>query len=491
VSDVQLNGDARVLVIDDDPSMVPLIEGLVRKGVSVYGARTLQKGCAIALEQRFDVILLDQMLPDGAGLDCIEKLLSTDRLRPILFVTAQSDASTAIEATRKGAFDYLPKPLDFSFLRQRLLEALEYRNLTRTPVVVDHDSKPTEEILVGRCRLMQDVYKSIGRLSSIRSAVLIEGEPGTGKDLIARSIHQYGETRSWPLEKCIASDIESLLAKLTTDGGASADRTILLEDIDQVSLSAQSRILQVLRDNADTKKVPSRWIFTTSLPSRLLLENGLVRSDLFYLLSSTLVSIPPLRKRDGDLELLISYFLQRASHVRSIQDNRAARVSPEAMLLLKSYAWPGNVAELKSVLDRILLESRGVIQASDTLRELLSLRTQEFPQSQSRQQAVSPSLSGQLLEVGPPFDLLQFAKEQLQDSKTSSLYDDCISRLEATLIPLVLHHTSGNRAAAARILGMTRTSLRKKMVQLGLGGDDSIDEQDTAKEGVTLSGADE
>ncbi len=139
-------GEARVLVIDDDPSMVPLVEGLLPKGVSITGARTLQKGITLAADHRFDVILLDQLLPDGAGLDCIETLLSTDRLRPILFVTAQSDASTAIEATRKGAFDYLPKPLDFSFLRQRLLEALEYRELTRTPVVLDDPRNPPRDI---------------------------------------------------------------------------------------------------------------------------------------------------------------------------------------------------------------------------------------------------------------------------------------------------------------------------------------------------------
>jgi DNA-binding NtrC family response regulator len=495
VDDIDLVPEARILVIDDDPSMVPLLEGLVPKEVSIVGARTLQKGRALASESRFDVILLDQLLPDGAGLDCLEALLSTDRLRPILFVTAQSDASTAIEATKKGAFDYLPKPLDFAFLRQRLLEALEYRELTRTPVVIDDNSTSSQELLVGRCRLMQDVYKSIGRFSAIRNAVLIEGEPGTGKELVARSIHQYGESRSWPIEKHLAGEVDGLLkgmlAANASGDSTSTEKTILVEDIEQLSLATQSRIIQFLRDKSETNRIRARWIFTTSLSTRQLLEQGILRSDLYYLLSSTLISLPPLRRREGDLELLVSYFLQRTSHIRSTQEGLTSRVSPEAMTLLKNYSWPGNVAELKSVLDRVLLESRGVIQANDTLRDLLVPgRFRESTYNVPRREGASPSSSfatrnpiepsRESIEEAHSFDLLAFAKEQLQSRGTSSLYEDCVARLEATLLPLVLHHTSGNRAAAARILGMTRTSLRKKMQQLGIGGDDTSDEADVA-----------
>lgn len=493
-----LVGEARVLVIDDDPSMVPLVEGLLPNGVSITGARTLQKGITLAADHRFDVILLDQLLPDGAGLDCIETLLSTDRLRPILFVTAQSDASTAIEATRKGAFDYLPKPLDFSFLRQRLLEALEYRELTRTPVVLDDPLNPSQEVLVGRCRLMQDVYKSIGRFAAIRNAVLIEGEPGTGKELVARTIHQYGEFRSFAIEKHMANDIDSIINELSdaraNDREQGEHRTILVEDIEHLSLANQTRILQLLRDKAEPSQNRTRWFFTTSTSTRSLLDRGVLRSDFFYLLSSTLISLPPLRKRDGDLELLVSHFLQRASQIRSTQDGHTPRVSPDAMQLLREYSWPGNVAELKSVLDRVLLESRGVIQANDTLRGLLSdLRTDtSFPPSKNNQTVryaiADPAASTNSASL-KSFDLLAYAKEQLQDRQVSSLYDMCIEKLESTLLPLVLHHTSGNRAAAARILGMTRTSLRKKMLTLGLMTDDANDDSDSGPETKSESGA--
>lgn len=493
-----LVGEARVLVIDDDPSMVPLVEGLLPKGVSVTGARTLEKGKSLASDQRFDVILLDQLLPDGAGLDWLETLLSTDRLRPILFVTAQSDASTAIEATRKGAFDYLPKPLDFSFLRQRLLEALEYRELMRTPVVLDDPANPSQEILVGRCRLMQDVYKSIGRLAAIRNAVLIEGEPGTGKELVARTIHQYGEFRSFPIEKVMANDVDLLMSELSdsrsSDRECREHRTILVEDIEQLSLANQSRILQLLRDRTELAPTRTRWFFTTSSSARSLLDRGILRSDFFYLLSSTLVSLPPLRKRDGDLELLVSHFLQRSSQIRSTQDGQMPRVSPDAMHLLREYSWPGNVAELKSVLDRILLESRGVIQANDTLRGLLSdLRTDaSLRHSKSKEvggQSSSDSASSVNGSAVHSFDLLAYAREHLKDRQVSSLYDLCIEKLESALLPLVLHHTSGNRAAAARILGMTRTSLRKKMLSLGLMTDDSHDDSDSGPEAKRESGA--
>ncbi|AMV34827.1 Nitrogen assimilation regulatory protein [Pirellula sp. SH-Sr6A] len=493
-----LVGEARVLVIDDDPSMVPLVEGLLPKGVSIIGARTLQKGKSLAADHRFDVILLDQLLPDGAGLECIEALLSNDRLRPILFVTAQSDASTAIEATRKGAFDYLPKPLDFSFLQQRLLEALEYRELMRTPVVLDDPMNPSQEILVGRCRLMQEVYKSIGRLAAIRNAVLIEGEPGTGKELVARTIHQYGEFRSFPIEKHMANDIDSLIAELSNpkpiDHKEGQHRTILVEDIEHLSLANQSRILQLLRDETESSPRRTRWFFTTSTSTRHLLDRGVLRSDFFYLLSSTLIALPPLRRRDGDLELLVSHFLQKASQIRSTQDGHTPRVSPEAMHLLREYSWPGNVAELKSVLDRVLLESRGVIQANDALRGLLSdLRTNDTPShAKDRHGLESPNSDSAASASNTPlksFDLLAYAKEQLKDRQVSSLYDLCIEKLELTLLPLVLHHTSGNRAAAARILGMTRTSLRKKMLTLGLIADESMDDPEAGPEATSESGA--
>ncbi|XZE43682.1 sigma-54-dependent transcriptional regulator [Pirellulaceae bacterium SH467] len=493
-----LVGEARVLVIDDDPSMVPLVEGLLPKGVSITGARTLEKGKSLAADHRFDVILLDQILPDGAGLDCIEALLSNDRLKPILFVTAQSDASTAIEATRKGAFDYLPKPLDFSFLRQRLLEALEYRELMRTPVVLDDPTNPSQEILVGRCRLMQEVYKSIGRLAAIRNAVLIEGESGTGKELVARTIHQYGEFRSFPIEKYMANDVDSLICELSeakpNDCEHGEHRTILVEDIEHLSLANQSRILQLVRHRTETSTSRTRWFFTTSTSTRSLLDRGVLRSDFFYLLSSTLIALPPLRKRDGDLELLVSHFLQKTSQIRSTQNGHTPRISPDAMHLLREYAWPGNVAELRSVLDRVLLESRGVIQANDTLRRLLSdLRTESSLQHWKNTQGTGGSPSDTVSSVSNmtphSFDLLAFAKEQLKDRQVSSLYDLCIEKLESTLLPLVLHHTSGNRAAAARILGMTRTSLRKKMLSLGLIADDSMDDSESGPEAKSDSGA--
>ncbi len=457
----------RVLVIDDDPSVGTIIQTLADLGTrNVVVALTLAEGLRVSCEQRFDVVLLDHRLPDGDGLERLDDLIMHDRMRPVLYITAQSGSQTAIEAIKRGAFDYLSKPFDFAFLKQRLGEAREYRKLTRIPVLVDaSDGQPMEsDVLVGRCRAMQEVYKRIGRLAALSKFVLVEGEVGTGKEMIARTIHNHGSRKGKPFMKLSTSDFNELAMQHEMFGNDNFDQiepsdrlreceggSLLIEEIGGMSLPLQSRLLRFLQQYPLDLSV----VCSTSTPSRELVQRGLLRSDLFYFLSPYTIRVPALRDRIEDLELLVGHFMQGLLQVSSaVQDTGPPRVSPSAINLLRTYDWPGNVAQLKSVLQSVLLESRGAILATDALHRALdtSLRSKPTRESQTTQ----------TLSIDDEWDFAAFANEQLKQG-TDCLYEAVIQRLDRQLVMMVMKHTQGNQAQAARILGMTRTSLRRKI----------------------------
>ena len=322
----------RLLVVDDDPGMHTLVHDLVdNDSTSIISALTLSEGLRIASLQRIEVVLLDHLLPDGEGIDRIADFIGQDRLRPIVYVTAQADSKTAIEAIKRGAFEFPSKPIDFELLRQRIAEAIEYRRLTRLPVLMDSaTSKEIEgDILVGRCRSMQAVYKSIGRLSTLRTPILIEGEVGTGKEMIARAIHQNGSGASGPFRKISSKEFGDAELQVELFGGSNANTsairncnggTLMVDDIDNWSVATQSRLLRYLQSHSiDGVSADTRIILATSFKVRDLLQSGKLRNDLFYFLSPYVIRVPALRERQEDLELLVSHFMQRIAHVSSTQ----------------------------------------------------------------------------------------------------------------------------------------------------------------------------
>lgn len=487
----------RLLIVDDDPGMHTLAHDLfANESTSILSASTLAEGLLISNRQRIDVILLDHKLPDGDGIDRIPDFLSQDRLRPILYITAQPGSKTAIEAMKRGAFEYLSKPIDFNLLCQRMAEAVEYRRLTRLPVLVDSadsvDSQKTEsDVLVGRCRGMQEVYKCIGRFSNLRSPVFIEGEVGTGKEMVARSIHQNGNFASGPFRKISSKEFGETDLQLELFGGSNPLResgeetnsklpallecnggTLMIDDIDSWPIATQSRLLRYFQSNAvDGVATDTRVILATSLKIRDLVQTGRIRNDLFYFVSPFVIRVPALKERQEDLELLVSHFMQRIANVSSTQSGQGPpRVSSAALQLLKDYDWPGNVAELKSVLQGVLTASRGAVLATDALiRFLADGRSKVLPtkSDSTHSQAIITASQDkqsdkQRSDLEPTWNLKALVEEQVA-SGTACLYEKAIALLDQQLLTLVMQHTQGNRAKAAKILGITRTSLRRKM----------------------------
>ncbi len=453
----------RILVIDDDPSMSALVQGLLTDiPICISSTLSIAQGVQLATEQQFDLIVLDHVLPDGFGLEHIPKLVKRDRLRPILYITAQTSAHTAIEAIKQGAFDYLTKPINFGLLKKRLHEAIEYRQLTRLPVLVEPSAEnPIEtDVLIGRCRTMQEVYKNIGRLANLPDPVLIEGEVGTGKEMVARAIHNHGNRMEAAFVKISSEELAEQLTRpecLSLDQCFPASRggTLLVEELTSLAIPKQAKLLAMLQGTHSGDTHPPRLIISTSTPARQLLERGALRSDLYYFLSPYTVRVPALRERPEDLELLVAHFMQRLAKVSSTNQNQGPpRVSAAALTLMRQHDWPGNVAQLKSVLQSALHESRGAVLASAALRQALDGGQ---PCQPDADEEASPSSSVML------WDLESFVQDRLTQS-TDHLYDDAIAELDRSLLTLVLKHTHGNQAQAAKILGMTRTSLRKKVM---------------------------
>lgn len=477
----------RVLVIDDDPLVRrTLAHFLAEKSYAHLEASDGPAGLELVQRDRPDVVVLDNVLPGLGGIEVLKKIRELDRHLPVLFVTSQGTSRTAIEAMKLCAFDYLPKPLDLARLEQQLDRAIEARRLMRTPVQVD-DGSPRErdvELLIGRSPAMQEVYKSIGRVALLDVPILIEGESGTGKESVARAIYQSGTRAEKPLRIVNCSDFEGheLEAELFGTEEPSVDPTatlglttrvgrveqcagglLILNEIGRLTSSAQSRLLRLMRDR-EFERVGGRTtvaadvqvIALTSLELEQLVDQKRFRTDLYYLLRSFRIELPSLRHRADDVPLLVDHFVKQFSRLRGTLSAEPVRVSAESLALLKRYAWPGNLDELQSILRRALVETKGTIVASDFLSAALGEPPlDEHGAARGGDDAVHHT------------DWRQFTAARIAGG-SRSVYADALELMERQLLAQVLDSMNGNQARSARILGITRGNLRKKLRALGL-----------------------
>ena len=470
----------RVLVIDDDPAARLIIGRLLSdQKLEVLTAEAGLPGLQLALEKHPDVVVLDNVLPDISGLEVLRRLRTFDAQLPVVFITAQGTSHTAIEAMKSCAFDFLPKPLDLHRLQEQITRAIEARRLMRVPVVIDaaHDTDEPGDLLVGRSPLMQEVYKSIGRVALQEVPVLLEGETGTGKELVARAIYQHGGRSQGPFLVVKCSDFNSVWLESELFGheeaafpGALAERVgkfeqcaggvLLLEEVGDLALSTQSKLLRALRDgrfervgSADSRTLDVRVIATTSADLEPSVHQGQFRADLYYFLHGFRVRLPAVRERPEDIPALVDHFVRRVSRITRALGSDVVRVSADAMALLSQYAWPGNLDELQSVLKRALIETKGTVVASDFLRATLR---------NPHDAAESLAATGGIVTNWHAFVDTRVARGAVD------VYAAALGEMDRQLLGRVLESTGGNQARAAKILGITRGSLRKKIRTLGL-----------------------
>ena len=465
---------AHLLLIDDDPVMTPgqLRQAFPTPPHRVEVAGTGAKGLQRAGAGTPDVILLDLRLPDQSGLEVYQQLRSIDARIPVIFITMAKGADAAIEAMKQGAYDYLFKPLDLHQLQQVVGEALEVAQRMRQPAVVAETAKDpdVDGAIVGSCPAMREVYKAVGRVAAQDVPVLITGESGTGKELVARAIYQHGPRAKGPFLalNCAAIPenlLESELFGHEKGAFSGADRrrigkfeqcsggTIFLDEIGDMALALQAKILRLLQEQAfervggnETVKTNVRLIAATHRDLEAWSAEGKFRPDLYYRLGVFTIHLPPLRERGDDLPLLVHHYVRRFNRELG---REVREVASKAMEKLGGYSWPGNVRELQSVLKQALLRSTGPVMIPAFLPS---------PMGAPRTAALSAD------ESAP---LESFIRRRLH-AGSNDLYGETLRRVDQFLLPLALQSTGGNKVHAARILGISRLTLRTKLREMGL-----------------------
>lgn len=463
-----------LLVIDDDPLTLNCFRLLYPRGkINVLTAESMASGLKLFTEHRPDVVILDVRMPGESGLEGLPKFREVDVQAPVILMTGHGTAETAIEAMRMGAYEYVLKPLDPVALRELVARAFETSRLMRVPARLPESADPDVEadVLVGNCPAMQQVYKDVGRVAAQDVTVLILGESGTGKELVARAIYQYSGRAKGPFLAINCAAIPETLLESELFGhekGAftGADRrrigkfeqcnkgTLFLDEIADMTALTQTKILRVLQERQfervggnDPIQSDVRVIAATNRDLEAMVTSGQFRGDLYYRLRVFMIRLPPLRERGNDLRLLLEHFLRRYSQAFS---KELHSVTPEAMDLLSRYSWPGNVRELQSVLKQAILQATGPILVPEFLPVTL------------RGSSGLPRLAD------PEFpDLAHYIKGRLA-AGTTNLHAEVQMQTERQLIEQVLQYVANNVTQAARILGISRATLRSKLSAFGL-----------------------
>lgn len=463
-----------LLIVDDEPAIQHAFQKAFRSTYNLRAASTAAEAVAALVTDKPDVIVLDVRLPDATGLDTYHALRKLDARVPIILITGHGNADLAIEAMKHGVFDYLSKPLELPVLREQIDRAVRSSLLMKIPASLPAEqTPPIGDLLVGRCSAMQDVYKAIGRVAAQNVPVLVLGESGTGKELVARAIYQHSQRSDRPFLaiNCGAIPenlIESELFGHEKGAFTGADRkrigkfeqcdggTLLLDEIGEMPSLAQVKLLRVLQEHTfervggnETVSVDVRVIAATNADLEALTAEGRFRKDLFFRLNGFAIHLPPLRDRGEDLLLLIDHYLRKFE--REMGKPRTEMPS-DTLDVLSAYPWPGNVRELQSVLKQSLLRMSGNVLLPDFL-----------PTQVTNASALLPT---QTAESGV-FDWDVFVADRI-NAGSETVYAESLVRMEREVLVRVLKHTNGNQLQAARILGITRGSLRTKIRTLGI-----------------------
>jgi two-component system nitrogen regulation response regulator GlnG len=468
-----------LLVVDDEPAVCYAFRrAFAGDGVTVHTAGTAAAGLERVRADNPDVVILDLQLPDRNGLELFADVRALDTRRPVIFITAHGTAETAIEAMKGGAFDYVVKPVDVEQLTQIVGRALEAARLMHAPAALP-GGEPGDRI-VGRSSAIQEVCKTIGRVAPQDVNVLILGESGSGKELVARALYQHSRRADKPFLAINCAAIPETLLESELFGhekGAftGADRrrvgkfeqcdggTLFLDEIGDMSLGVQAKMLRVLQDQrferlggTQTVETRVRVLAATNQDLEWLVDAGRFRKDLYYRLKMVSIAVPPLRERMEDVAELAHHFLFAFNRPLG---REMRGFTPEAIAILEDYTWPGNVRELEGVVKESMLRASGPLLRAEFLPE--SLR------------AGRPAAAA----VAPAGELEAIIDAELRKNEPG-VYARVIHAVERALFTRVLKETHGNQTRASEVLGLNRATLRTHLRELGLTLDKVVSDGD-------------
>lgn len=467
----------KLLIVDDEPSVVFSIEKCLRPlAGNILTANNGADAIRRVETEGPDVVILDVCLPDMSGLEVYEAIRRIEPRLPVIIITAFGTTDTAIEAMKGGALEYLVKPVDFQQLRDVVGRAIEISRLNDTAWPPSETPDAAADEIVGQSPLMQQVYKAIGRVASQNVTALILGESGTGKEVVAKTIWKHSNRANKPFVAINCAAIPETLLESELFGfekgaftGANDRRvgkfeqasggTIFLDEIGDMSPATQAKVLRVIQEQAferiggtQTVHTDVRILAATNKNLAQMAADGTFRQDLFYRINGYTISLPTLRERKGDIPVLVTHFIQRFNH----QLGRTVRgVSDEAMQRLEQYDWPGNVRELQNIIKHAMIKSVGDI-----------LLPESFPTELGAALAAAARMTPG--EAKDKFPGIVALTRQLIDDSPGDVYRKVSSAMDSIVIDVALKYTKGNQLHAALLLGISRTTLRAKLRNLGL-----------------------
>ncbi len=467
----------RILVADDEESIRWVLgTALTGEGYSVDYAENGLVALDCLRQQAYDLAFVDIRMPDLDGLSLLSQTRDAEVTTPIVLITAQNTMANAIEAMKRGAYDYVTKPFDIEEVHILVRRALEMQRQAQDLSRLQQETRKRFELgveIVGTTPGMQEIFKTIGRVAPTDATVLIEGESGTGKELIARAIHSYSPrwSSAFTALNCSAVPRELLESELFGHErgaftGATGQRagvfevaqggTLFLDEIGDMPLELQAKLLRVVQEKELTRvggreviKTDVRLIAATNQDLERAVAQSKFREDLYFRLRVVPIRVPPLRQRSGDIPDLVHYFLDKINREMGTKING---VSKEAIDLLNRHTWPGNVRELENTLVRAAVMAPGP-----------TLMPHDLALVQREGEAtVYDDLS---LEDVVRLKLREYFR-QIGNVEPKDLYELILQRVERPLIELTLERTQGNQLRAASMLGINRNTLHKKIADL-------------------------
>jgi nitrogen regulation protein NR(I) len=462
-----------ILIVDDDITLCHfLTKALSQMGYQVILCHSGRDALDVVRKQEIDLILLDNKLPDRNGLEILKEVKRDHPKVSVIIMTAFGTTETAIEAMKVGAFDYILKPFELGEISEFVAKGLEAHRLMKRAVAIPalSEFKEDSDQLIGKSKVMQEVYKLIGQVAKSDVTVLIRGESGAGKELVARAIYQHSRRKDHPFLAINCAAIPETLLESELFGfekgaftGANKRRigkfeqcdkgTILLDEIGDMSLSTQAKILRVLQEGEferiggnETIKVDVRLLTSTNRKLEELIKEGKFREDLYYRLKIMSVTLPPLREHKEDIKELTEYFF----HLYNQQlGAKVSHIDPSVFEKLASYDWPGNVRELANTINRSLILCKGEVMTDEDIVFDAESEVISFANEQELENNLAKML-------GPLFtDILRFWGKGLRSN--------LLEKIEKFLVQKALAETKGNQVQASKLLGISRNTLRHRI----------------------------
>lgn len=461
-----------ILIVDDDAGVLAAFEDLlVREGHQVETANTGETAISLIHKKTPDLVIMDIRLPGLNGLEVFQQIRGIAPKLPVIMMTGYSSMETAIEATKLGAYDYQLKPLDPETMMKAIAGALECVRLMQQEVALDVDTEEftIRDTLVGHSQVMREVFKQIGRVAPTDATVLIRGETGTGKELVARTIYQHSRRYNQPLVIINCAAIPETLLESELFGhergaftGADHRRigkfeqaqggTLFLDEVGDLPIGVQAKLLRVLQDGVverlgggTPQQVDVRIIAATNRDLEVAQGEGLFREDLFHRLQVFTIRLPALRERAEDIPRLVRYFLQRLASELGCE---VPMLTESALAMLQKHTWPGNVRELQHAIHRALILSGGYPLQEETLRQALA-------------GDADPSSKPDLFFYEQ--SLRDLARQAVAAGPGQQLFAQFTEAAEKALLQEALQVSGGNQSQAARLLGIPRPTLKSKL----------------------------